>query len=581
MENKDFSRRSFLRNSLLVTGGLFIAPVIVSCSSDDNHAVGFTPKPDTTVLKNFDFGVASFDPSATSVIIWTRYNVEGKNISWEIAKDKDFKEVLRQGVVLPSAVNDNTIAIEIEDLPSYTKLYYRFFNVEDNSHSVVGETLTLPAKSDAIAEVKMAVASCSNFPAGLFHVYKEIAESDVDVVLHLGDYIYEYEVGGYGTNASTAVLGRAHQPSHEILTLEDYRTRYKQYRGDKNLQLAHQLKPFICVWDDHEIANDVYRDGAENHDEAKEGSFEMRKKFALQAYSEYIPLKTGKDTRIYRSFDFGNILSLHMLDTRVIARDKQLDYVNYYTASGFDQQRFINDFTDPSRKLLGDEQLSWLGGQLNSSSATWQVLGQQVLMGKMQIPSEFLGFVQAVMKEVTTTGAVSQATMGEITKLVFEFVMLKETYKQAPSALTPEQIKRITEVLPYNLDAWDGYPVEREKLFALFQGKKVINLAGDTHNAWFNEMKNAKGEDVGYELATSSVSSPGMEHYLGLGGGNMARTLEDVLKILVDELTYVDLSRRGYLHLNFDSSNVKAEWRFVSSVHQASYDVEVGHQVVL
>ena len=221
MEKKDFSRRSFLRNSLLVTGGLFIAPVIVSCSSDDNYSAEFIPKPEGTVLRNFDFGVASFDPTPSSVILWTRYNNEGKNVSWELAKDKEFKEILRYGVDLPSSMNDNTLAIEVRDLPSNTKLYYRFFNVEQASHSVVGETITLPAKSDAISEVKMAIASCSNFPAGLFHVYNEIANSDADVVLHLGDYIYEYEVGGSGTNASTAVLGRAHKPSHEILTVED------------------------------------------------------------------------------------------------------------------------------------------------------------------------------------------------------------------------------------------------------------------------------------------------------------------------------------------------------------------------
>ncbi|AJA68477.1 alkaline phosphatase D family protein [Myroides odoratimimus] len=582
MDNSQFNRRKFLRTSLLASGSLFLAPIIISCSNDDSSNPNTDGVDGQFQIKNFDYGVASFDPTATSIIIWTRYANANTEIVWEIAKDLHFKDIVRQGKATVASLSDNTIAIEIQDLPSNSKFYYRFYNTAAKDTSVIGETITLPATSDQVSNVKLAIASCSNYPAGLFHVYGEMAKSDADVIIHLGDYIYEYAPGQYGTNASTLAFNRAHKPNKEIVTLEDYRERYRQYRSDANLQLAHQKKPFICVWDDHEIANDTYKDGAENHQPETEGSFETRKRAALQAYSEFIPLKTGKDARIYRSFDFGNILSLHMLDTRVIARDKQLSYGNYMTASGFDQAKFMQDYMNPNRQLLGKEQLGWLAGQMNSSGATWQVLGQQILMAKMLVPAEFLMIVNQIMAEIEAGGSASANSMLALQKAVGELVVIKTRLLQGDPTLTAQEKARVTTVLPYNLDAWDGYAVEREMLYSLCKGKKVMTLAGDTHNAWYSQMKTQTGEVVGYELATSSVSSPGMETYLGISNDpSQARQLEQVMPLLIDELDYVNLTDRGYLYIDYTTSGAKAEWRFVDTVFNTNYTVQTKKTVVI
>ena len=440
--------------------------------------------------------------------------------------------------------------------------------------SVTGETLALPSKSDAVSEVKMAVVSCSNFPAGLFNVYGAIAKSEADVVVHLGDYIYEYAPGQYGTNPYTNQLGRAHQPAKEILNLSDYRERYRQYRGDKNLQLLHQKKPFICVWDDHEFANDTYKSGAENH-QPNEGDFQARKMAAFQAYSEYIPLKTGKDMRIYRSFNFGNILSLYMMDTRVIARDKQMEYSDYIDSTGnFNQIQFKTDFLSTNRKLIGNEQMAWLGSQINSDTAKWKVLGQQILMTKMMVPAELLMLLNQILAEIKQHGSAQPATMQALQNTITQLIILKTRHQQQDPTLTPQEIARITTTLPYNLDAWDGYFMEREQLYSVLAGKNVVVLAGDTHNAWLGKLNDAQGKFIGTELACSSVSSPGLEGYLGITS-DPAKAIElaQAFSLLIDDLDYANLYKRGYLHVKFTTGSSTAEWRFVDNVISDTYSV--------
>ncbi|MNG69471.1 Alkaline phosphatase D precursor [compost metagenome] len=472
------------------------------------------------------------------------------------------------------ATNDFTLAIDVQNIASNTKYYYRFYNAKTKEASIVGETLTLPAKTDNVNEVKMAVVSCSNFPAGLFNVYGAIAKSEADIVVHLGDYIYEYAPGQYGTNPYTNELGRAHKPAKEIVNLIDYRERYRQYRSDKNLQLLHQKKPFICVWDDHELADNAYRSGAENH-QPEEGSFDTRKMAAFQAYSEYIPLKTGKDQRIYRSFTFGNLLSLYMLDTRIIARDKQLDYTNYIDGSGnFKQTQFQTDLLSNNRKLIGNEQMTWLGAQINADTTIWKVLGQQILMTKMLIPAELLMLLNRVMTEIAHFGNAQPSTMAALSAAIGQLVILKTRYLQKDPTLTQQDIARITTVLPYNLDAWDGYFMERERLYSILAGKKVVVLAGDTHNAWLGKLTDAQGKFIGTELACSSVSSPGLESYLGITTDTKkAMELAQAFSVLIDELEYANLYKRGYLHVKFTAATSLAEWRFVDNVISDSYTV--------
>jgi alkaline phosphatase D len=276
------TRRHFVRNSVLLTGGVALMPALLtSCKDDsDDPAINYTG--------NYGFreGVASFDPSASNIILWTRYtNADNESgdasVRWEIATSNAFSPLVASGTVTASATTDYTAVIDVPGLSANTKYYYRFRNERTKAESVVGETRTLPTGSQA-SSVKLAVVSCANFPSGLFNVYGAAAASDADVVVHLGDYIYEYGAGSYGTTSSTAALNRAHLPVTEILNLGDYRTRYRQYRSDKQLQRAHQLKPFICIWDDHEYADDAYSTGAENHQPATEGSFEDRRRAANQ-----------------------------------------------------------------------------------------------------------------------------------------------------------------------------------------------------------------------------------------------------------------------------------------------------------
>ena len=563
METSKNGRRQFIRNTILATGAIMLAPNFISCNDDDNENDDKINVEDYTKI-NFNQGVASFDPTKSKVIIWTRYNNPGKKILWEVSKDIDFNKILRSGAITTELSRDNTIAVELTELEENQKLYYRFSNKQDKAISVIGETITFPENA---ANVKLAVCSCSNYQAGLFNVYNAMAKSEADVIVHLGDYFYEYEAGGYGANSQNAFLNRFHQPAHEILTLEDYRTRYKQYRSDADLQLAHQKKPFICVWDDHEVANDAYKEGAENHSDS-EGNYETRKQNALQAYSEFLPfsrLEANNQSLIYRNFNLGNLVSLTMLDTRIIGRDKQLDMNNYVTASGFDAVKYQTDITNPSRALLGTTQRNWLTQIVNSNTAKWQVLGQQVLMAKMYVPAEML----------TAFGTPN------FTAILTELVTLKVRLANNDPTLTAQEKARITTVLPYNLDAWDGYPVDREMLYNAFGNKKIITLAGDTHNAWSSKLIKQDKTEVGIELATSGITSPGFELYLGNNPSAEAlKGFEGALTTLVDDLNYFDASRRGYILTTFTSGNVKAEWIFVNTILSSSYTTSIGHTVV-
>ncbi|TSE04530.1 alkaline phosphatase D family protein [Aquimarina algiphila] len=573
------NRRKFFEKSLLATGGLMLASIYISCNDDDDQPN--IEIPDLTT-DNFFEGVASFDPKSTSVIIWSRFTPTASQsteikINWQVATNANFENVIRSGEFSTSADRDYTIAIDVQELTSNSKFYYRFFDLSTETVSVTGETITLPAKGDAVSDVKLAVCSCANYAAGLFNVYEAIANSDVDVIVHLGDYIYEYGEGEYGTNENTVALDRVHSPKNEIITLEDYRNRYKQYRGDKQLQLAHQKKPFICVWDDHEITNDAYKDGAENHQD-NEGVYETRKQTAIKVYSEYLPIISTDPAKIYRSFDFGSIVSLHMLDTRIIGRDKQLSYNDFFdaTTGQLDGLAFQAALQDPTRSLLGSDQLTWLSGVISGSSATWQVLGQQVLMGKMFMPAELLILLGRIIGEVSATGTVSSATSVAFQTALTELTTIKGRVLAGDTTVTTAEMARVNTVVPYNLDAWDGYSVEREQLFTALGGKKTVCLAGDTHNAWYSVLKDINGDEVGVEFATSSVTSPGLEQYIGLDTAAVAG-FEQSLEVLINDLQYTDVSSRGYLKVTFTAGEANAQWNIISTIAQEGYNETVGN----
>jgi alkaline phosphatase D len=505
--DNSITRRKFVRSTALVSGGVALLPALLSACKDDEPGVVYTG--------DFGFreGVASFDPSATNVILWTRYtaatNESGDaSIRWEVAENNTFAPTVASGTMQATAATDYTVAVDVPDLQANKKYYYRFVSERTAATSVVGETRTLPTGAQATS-VKLAVVSCANYQAGLFNVYGAVAASDADAVVHLGDYIYEYGAGQYGSNPATAALKRDHLPATEIVSLSDYRTRYRQYRSDKQLQRAHQLKPFICVWDDHEYTNDAYTTGAQNHQPATEGSFEDRKRVANQAWHEYLPARVADKTKIYRSFAFGNLVNLLMLDTRITGRDKQLSLSDYTSSTGtFNTPAFATAWQDPNRSMLGADQRAWLASTLGGSSARWQVLGSQVLMGKMYIPVELLTLVGQLANTPTPS------LLAQYNTQATQLSAIKLRILSNDPTVTAAERARVSTVLPYNLDAWDGYPAEREKLYAAAGTKKLISLAGDTHNAWHSDLTTATGRRAGAEFACSSVSSPGFEALL-------------------------------------------------------------------
>ncbi|BFT31603.1 alkaline phosphatase D family protein [Alteromonas sp. D210916BOD_24] len=519
----------------------------------------------------FTHGVASGDPQQHAVIIWTRAMPPSPSvkadISWEVASDESFTTIVASGNVEALATRDFTVKVDVKGLDPSSRYYYRF-NSADNE-SPIGQTLTLPTQS--VEKVTFGIFSCSNYPAGFFTPYMEAAkQNDIDFVLHLGDYIYEYDGRGYATEHAKEI-GRTFAPDNdtELYSLEDYRKRYALYRTDQGLQTLHRLKPFIVVWDDHEISNDTYKDGAENHQE-NEGDFYERRAAAVQAYYEWLPIRPPfGDARleIYRQFTFGKLLDLYMLDTRVLARDKQLEYAHYRhpQTKEFDEVAFMQDLANPARGLLGEDQRTWLHTAMQSSNAKWQVLGQQLLMGRMHYPASIFNGIPR--KDIPTH--------------VHTLANLKRRQMKG-STLSEQELQLITTTMPYNLDAWDGYPVEREQLLIQLKqlNKPIIALAGDTHNAWLNTLTLEDGTVVATELATPGVTSPGMEHYLAMDD-NSASTMADDLPLLVDDLTYCNLHQRGFLTLAVSHNNATATWHYVDDILTLQGKVTATHTHVI
>lgn len=316
----------------------------------------------------FYHGVASGDPLTDRVIIWTRVTPNDRDIpvsvDWVMATDTALTNVVRMGTFVTDSSRDFTVKIDVDSLQADSWYYYRF---ETNGrYSLTGRTRTAP--SGSVDSVRFAIVSCSDYVDGYFHAYERIVErNDIDAVLHLGDYIYE--------NGSEGTIGRPHEPNERITELNDYRQRYSQYRLDENLRCIHQMYPFITVWDDHESANNAWMGGAEAHDFPADGLWEHRKKMAVQAYYEWLPIRpadVNDSLRIYRKFEWGDIVDFFMLDTRLIGRDSQVTGTPA--------------IDDPNRNLIGPDQLGWLSNEMRNSAAQWRVVGQQVMMAPLEAP---------------------------------------------------------------------------------------------------------------------------------------------------------------------------------------------------
>jgi alkaline phosphatase D len=373
--------------------------------------------------------------------------------------------------------------------------------------------------------------------------------------------------------------------------LEDYRTRYALYRTDPNLKALHAAMPWITVWDDHEFTNNAWVDGAENHNSTTQGPWSARKAIAARVYHEWMPIRT-QDTanllKIYRRFDFGNIFSLHMVDTRIEGRDKQYDA--YGDADG-GITRYVTALTtrsDATHRMMSTTQQAWLTNGMAASTATWQIMGNQDIMARMWFPASVL------QAQATATVSPTTANLQAVTTAISNFLTAKGTKAVGgQGALTPTQVALLDKTtnprLPYNLDSWDGYPLQRETILQTIkaQGKKFITISGDSHNGWFTNLTTLTDEKVGVEFAGSSVTSPGFES-AGLGG--LASSLDGTAVVpggfgmglgLVDDLNYVDTIRRGYLLMTATATSVKGEYVYVDNIKTTTYVASVGKTITV
>jgi len=436
-------------------------------------------------------------------------------------------------------------------IPSY---YYQFSSSKVSSP--IGRTKTLPIGD--VERLKLAVVACSQYSAGFFNVYGQIANrnagvKDLQAVIHLGDYLYEY---GSRPLADASLVGREPIPNKEAISLTDYRMRHAQYKTDHDLQALHATHPIIAVWDDHEFANDTYQAGAANH-QAEEGAWVERKAAALQAYYEWMPIRESENReKIYRQFNFGQLASLSMLETRLIARDKPLDAQQAIT----DPEAFATELIKPDRQLLGAEQEAWLAARLTDSvNRRWHLIGQQVMMGQLYRP-----LIPNLINDSSLASNNKLAALGN--KLV------------AAGKLTGLG-------MPINLDAWDGYPSARSTVLSMFEKMdNVVVLTGDTHNAWALELvkdenlANAYDPDSGagavaVELLTPSVTSAGFEASLPKAFLN---PLAQILKIKNPHIKYANLKNRGYIVLDLTQQKLRAQWFFTPSEFVASLDEIAG-----
>lgn len=506
----------------------------------------------------FLHGVASGDPLADRVILWTRVTPKSGTgpipVTYEVTDPAAPAAPILTGTATASESRDFCVKVDVTGLKPGTAYLYKFKVATEAGEIVSREGRTKTTSATGSAPVRMGVVSCSNWQFGFFNAYEALSrEEDLDVIIHLGDYFYEYGVDGYGGEVATSI-GREHDPVTEVVTLADYRMRHAQYKTDPNLQAAHAKAPWICTWDDHESTNNSYRTGAQNHNpEDGEGDWTDRKQAAIQAYFEWQPLRepaAGNITSaVWRSFTFGDVATIHALESRLTGRSPDVSWFDALagvTDQEVMQQRVaetLRTIRDPSRTMLGAEQEAWLAGELKSSvekGKSWQVLANQVVMASTTLPN-------------------------------FQKTLTPEQLAAQDNGFVKTLLGFSTLGLPFNLDAWDGFPAARERLYAgaAAANAKLVTLAGDTHTAWVNTLQDAQGEQRGVEFGCTSITSPGSGAYIkdipDLGEQVMAAN-EDVV--------WHDPFSRGYTIVTLTPEAARAEYRTVSNILSHDYSVE-------
>jgi alkaline phosphatase D len=476
----------------------------------------------------FQHGVASGDPLADRVILWTRITPQSPRavvvVRYEVATDPAMLSIVKRGTFRTHAERDHTVKLDADGLRPATTYYYRF--QAENEASPIGRTRTLPL--GATPRLRMAVVSCSNHAAGYFNAYRRIAErADLDLVIHLGDYLYEYGPNQFGNL-------RTPEPPNEMVTLSDYRGRHAQYKRDADSQAVHRQHPMVCIWDDHEITNDAWVDGAQNHTEGAEGSWAERVNVGLKAYYEWMPVREidpAQPRRNQRAFRIGDLVDLVMLEERLSARSQQLPAtIPTPFGAGFVQ---AGAFADPARTLLGAEQEAWLAARLRGSNARWKFIGQGVMFAQLKLQ-----------------GAPLAAGGG-----VF-----------------------------VNSDQWDGYQPARDRIYSVLKGdaaqapvNNVVVLTGDIHSSWAADLtqdpNNPNPAAGGYDAASgtgsravefvgTSVTSPGLSDPNG--------STAALLRSINPHFKYIDFNQRGYMLLDVTRERAVCEWWYVDGVASPS-----------
>lgn len=540
------SRRTALRSGVLAGLGGGLASGLSACATSSIR----TPVTGAT----FVHGVASGEPATSGFLIWTRVTLpDGMSgsiaVDYDVATDTDFTTIVARGTVLTEAARDWTVKATVTTLKPGQAYHYRF-RVGD-AKSPMGRSRTLPAGT--VDAARFAVVSCSNYAFGFFNVYDAISKrDDLDAVIHLGDYIYEYGTDGYG-GAVSKKIGREHDPAHEILSLDDYRKRHAQYKSDAGSRAMHAAHAMIPIWDDHETSNDSWEDGAENHD-LSEGDWDERRTAALRAYYEWMPVRDpvpgAAAEALLRDFQWGDLVTLATLETRLMARTQPLDYADLAaslaTPEGLAKFKTV-DLVDEGRELLGRPQAERLAKTMKASVAEgtrWRILANQIIMANVMAPN---------LAPLANTPAIAE--IEKVVPQIRDFI-----------ALT-------TLDIPLNLDAWDGYPAARDRFYASMAdvgATDLIVLTGDTHEWWANQLSDSAGRPMGVELGTAAVTSPGSSSYFGAEAANYSR----MLNARNEMVRHHDPFGKGYIDLALDRDGARAEFVGVSAITSMDYTVE-------
>ncbi|WP_299901563.1 alkaline phosphatase D family protein [uncultured Aquimarina sp.] len=539
-------------------------------------------------LAPFYHGVASGDPLENSVIIWTRVTTNENNVqvNWKIAKDPQMNQIVQQGSTNTSQSKDYTVKVDAIGLEPYMTYYYQFESL--GAKSIIGKTRTAPSQEDLVDNLRFAVVSCSNYQNGYFNAYNQIASrTDLDAVIHLGDYIYEYESGGYGYSNE---INRGHVPENEIITLDDYRVRHSYYKLDPMLRNVHQQHAFINIWDDHEFANDANKFGAENHTSSSEGDWEARKNNAFKAYFEWMPVRANsiEEYRLYRKISYGKLMDLIMLDTRIEGRDTQVNSSKNLISAAASNDAFKTFAQNVIAKkdLTKEEELKEVLKEvlpmiLNVSLDSGEKSKNEKALNAEEFEQVIDGFVNQVLQKGSldkkSTFALEQLLqkgtkyreneLSKSNKESYKSILGSEQFLWLKNELQSSSAKwRIignqVVVMPWNgvpsNDAWDGYQEEREQLLEFINTNNINNvivLTGDIHSTFVGEVR-YKGNCEMCEFVVPSVTSTNLDFIGGVASG----LSEFYVRLLNRHIKDVDLDNHGYYVLDVRENRVQADW---------------------